>query len=29
MSGVVGVIGFAISSWQFVLNAIALLHART
>ena len=27
-SGVVGVIGFAISSWQLVLNAIALLHAR-
>jgi hypothetical protein len=29
VSGVVGVIGFAISSWQFVLNAIALLRART
>ena len=28
-SGVVGVIGFAISSWQFVLNAIVILHART
>ena len=26
-SGVVGVLGFAISSWQVVLNAIALLHA--
>jgi hypothetical protein len=28
LSGVIGVGGFAVSSWQFVLNAIALLHAR-
>ena len=27
-SGAIGVIGFAISSWQFVLSAIALLQAR-
>jgi hypothetical protein len=27
-SGAIGVIGFAVSSWQFVLSAIALLHAR-
>ena len=29
MTGAVGVIGFAISSWQFVLSAIAMLHARS
>ncbi len=28
ISGAVGVIGFAVSSWQFVLNAIVMLHAR-
>ncbi len=28
LTGAIGVIGFAISSWQFVLSAIALLHAR-
>jgi hypothetical protein len=27
-SGAIGVIGFAISSWQFVLSALALLHTR-
>jgi len=27
-SGAVGVIGFAISSWQFVLNTFAWLRAR-
>jgi hypothetical protein len=27
-SGAIGVIGFAISSWQFVLNTFAWLHAR-
>lgn len=26
-SGAIGVIGFAVSSWQFVLNAVAWLHA--
>ena len=25
-SGAIGVIGFAVSSWQFVLNAVAWLH---
>ncbi len=27
LTGAVGVIGFAVSSWQFVMSAIALLHA--
>jgi hypothetical protein len=29
ISGVVGVIGFAVSSWQLVLSTIALLHSGT
>ena len=29
ISGAVGVIGFAISSWQFVLSAIALLRSHS
>lgn len=28
LSGVIGVGGFAVASWQFVLSAIALLHAK-
>jgi len=28
LSGAIGVIGFAVSSWQFVLSAIAMLHGR-
>jgi hypothetical protein len=28
-SGVVGVIGFAVSSWQLVLSLIALLNGRS
>jgi hypothetical protein len=27
ISGAIGVIGFAVSSWQFILNAVILLHA--
>lgn len=28
LTGAVGVIGFAISSWQLVISAFALLHSR-